>query len=210
MVNEFDRYRHEHDKGVRAKISWLLKLPKFWNSPLSKEVIRSIDPQKGENVLDIGAGMGPASVEAASRGAHVVAIDPSRFMRAILGFRRQFQKDPGLITVEAGAAEKIPLSKRSTDVVCAVNAIHHWTDLEGSIDEIARVIAPGGRVLLVDEDFTDPEHPPHETHHDHEEEMTKVDVEIIKSLFEIRGFEAKGKKVLLSGLPVKLVEANFQ
>ena len=210
MVNEFDRYRHEHDKGVRAKISWLLKLPKFWNSPLSKEVIRSIDPQKGENVLDIGAGMGPASVEAASRGAHVVAIDPSRFMRAILGFRRQFQKDPGLITVEAGAAEKIPLSKRSTDVVCAVNAIHHWTDLEGSIEEIARVIAPGGRVLLVDEDFTDPEHPQHETHHDHEEEMTEVDVEIIKSLFEIRGFEAKGKKVLLSGLPVKLVEANFQ
>ena len=210
MVNEFDRYRHERDKGVRAKISWLLKLPKFWNSPLSKEVIRSIDPQKGENVLDIGAGMGPASVEAASRGAHVVAIDPSRFMRAILGFRRQFQKDPGLITVEAGAAEKIPLSKRSTDVVCAVNAIHHWTDLEGSIEEIARVIAPGGRVLLVDEDFTDPEHPQHETHHDHEEEMTKVDVEIIKSLFEIRGFEAKGKKVLLSGLPVKLVEANFQ
>jgi len=210
LVNEFDRYRHEHDKGVRAKISWLLKLPKFWNSPLSKEVIRSIDPQKGENVLDIGAGMGPASVEAASRGAHVVAIDPSRFMRAILGFRRQFQKDPGLITVEAGAAEKIPLSKKSTDVVCAVNAIHHWTDLEGSIDEIARVIAPGGRVLLVDEDFTDPEHPQHETHHDHEEEMTKVDVEIIKSLFEIRGFEAKGKKVLLSGLPVKLVEANFQ
>ena len=210
MVNEFDRYRHEHDKGGRAKISWLLKLPKFWNSPLSKEVIRSIDPQKGENVLDIGAGMGPASVEAASRGAHVVAIDPSRFMRAILGFRRQFQKDPGLITVEAGAAEKIPLSKRSTDVVCAVNAIHHWTDLEGSIEEIARVIAPGGRVLLVDEDFTDPEHPQHETHHDHEEEMTKVDVEIIKSLFEIRGFEAKGKKVLLSGLPVKLVGANFQ
>ena len=210
MVNEFDRYRHEHDKGVRAKISWLLKLPKFWNSPLSKEVIRSIDPRKGENLLDIGAGMGPASVEAASRGAHVVAIDPSRFMRAILGFRRQFQKDPGLITVEAGAAEKIPLSKRSTDVVCAVNAIHHWTDLEGSIEEIARVIAPGGRVLLVDEDFTDPEHPQHETHHDHEEEMTKVDVEIIKSLFEIRGFEAKGKKVLLSGLPVKLVEANFQ
>ena len=210
MVNEFDRYRHEHDKGVRAKISWVLKLPKFWNSPLSKEVIRSIDPQKGENVLDIGAGMGPASVEAASRGAHVVAIDPSRFMRAILGFRRQFQKDPGLITVEAGAAEKIPLSKRSTDVVCAVNAIHHWTDLEGSIEEIARVIAPGGRVLLVDEDFTDPEHPQHETHHDHEEEITKVDVEIIKSLFEIWGFEAKGKKVLLSGLPVKLVEANFQ
>ena len=131
-------------------------------------------------------------------------------MRAILGFRRQFQKNPGLITVEAGVAEKIPLSKESTDVVCAVNAVHHWTDLEGSIKEIARVIAPRGRVLLVDEDFTAPKHPQHETHHDHEEEMTKVDVELIKGLFESWGFEAKGEKVLLSGLPVKLIEANFQ
>ena len=91
-----------------------------------------------------------------------------------------------------------------------MNAVHHWTDLEGSIKEIARVIAPRGRVLLVDEDFTDPKHPQHETHHDHEEEMTKVDVELIKGLFESWGFEAKGEKVLLSGLPVKLIEANFQ
>ena len=210
LGNEFDRYRHEHDKGVRTKISWLLKLPKFSNSPLSKEVIRIVDPQKGENVLDIGAGMGPASVEAASRGSHVVAIDPSRFMRTVLGLRRQFQKNPGLITVEAGVAERIPLPEGSTDVWCAVNAIHHWTDLEGSIEEIARVIAPRGRVLLVDEDFTDPKHPKHETHHDHEDEMTKVDVEVIKSLFEGWGFEAKGEKVSLSGVPVKLVEANSQ
>ena len=64
--------------------------------------------------------------------------------------------------------------------------------------------------MLVDEDFTDPKHPQHETHHDHEEEMTKVDVELIKGLFESWGFEAKGEKVLLSGLPVKLIEANFQ
>lgn len=210
LVNEFDEYRHEHDKGLRAKISWLLKLPKFWNSPLSKEVIRILEIQKGENVLDIGAGMGPASVEAASKGAHVVAIDPSRFMRAVLGFRRQFQKNPGLITVEAGVAERIPLPKGSTDVVCAVNAIHHWKDLEGSIEEIARVIAPRGRVLLVDEDFTDPKHPQHETHHDHEDEMTKVDVEAIKNLFEGWSFEAKGEKVLLAGVPVKLIEASSQ
>ncbi len=210
LVNEFDEYRHEHDKGLRAKISWLLKLPKFWNSPLSKEVIQILEIQKGQNVLDIGAGMGPASVEAASKGAHVVAIDPSRFMRSVLGFRRQFQKNPGLITVEAGVAERIPLPKGSTDVVCAVNAIHHWKDLEGSIEEIARVIAPRGRVLLVDEDFTDPKHPQHETHHDHEDEMTKVDVEAIKNLFEGWSFEAKGEKVLLAGVPVKLVEASSQ
>ena len=208
MGNEFDRYRHQHDKGVGAKISWLLNIPKFWNSPLSKEVIRILGPEKGENVLDIGAGMGPATVEAASRGAHVVAVDPSRFMRAVLGFRRQFQKNPGLITVEAGVAERIPLSKGSTDVVYAVNAVHHWVDLEASIEEIVRVASSQGRVLLVDEDFTNPDHPQHEKHHDHEEEMTKVDVDMIKSIFESYGVEATGEKVSLAGLPVKLIKAN--
>ena len=49
----------------------------------------------------------------------------------------------------------------------------------------------------------------HDSHHDHEEEMTKVDVEIIKGLFESWGLEAKGEKVLLLGLPVKLIKANF-
>ena len=40
-------------------------------------------------------------------------------------------------STDAGVAERIPLPKGSTDVVCAVNAIHHWTDLEGSIEEIS-------------------------------------------------------------------------
>ena len=154
--------------------------------------------------------MGPATVEAASRGAHVVAVDPSRFMRAVLGFRRQFQKNPGLITVEAGVAEKIPLSKGSTDVVYAVNAVHHWVDLEASIEEIVRVTSSQGRVLLVDEDFTNPDHPQHEKHHDHEEEMTKVDVDAIRDIFERLGLEATGEKVLLTGLPVKMIKANVR
>ena len=208
MNNKYDRYRHEHDKGILTKLYWLKQLPKFWRSPLNKEVVKLANPRQGERALDIGAGMGPAAVDAAKRGAHVVAVDPSRFMRQILGFRRQFQKDPGLITVEAGAAEKIPLASSSTDVIWAVNAVHHWVDIDSAIDEITRVIAPGGRVILVDEDFTDPSHPKHSTHHDHEEELTNVDIGAIKDSFEAKGFEAFGEKTLLAEVPVKLIRAT--
>ena len=88
-----------------------------------------------------------------------------------------------------------------------VNAIHHWTDLEAAVDELARVLAPRGRALLVDEDFTHPDHPQHETHHDHEQEMTVVDVEAIASMFRGVGLDATGERTFLAAVPVKVVRA---
>tara|TARA_B100001750_G_C15004971_1_gene349310 strand:- start:122 stop:523 length:402 start_codon:yes stop_codon:yes gene_type:complete len=128
-------------------------------------------------------------------------------MRSILGLRRQGQRNPYRITVEAGAAEDLPLAGGSTEVAFTVNAIHHWTDLEAAVSELARVLAPRGRAVLVDEDFTHPDHPQHETHHDHEQEMTLVDVEAIAGMFQGVGLAATGERTFLAGVPVKIVWA---
>ena len=150
--HRYDRHRHDHDKGIRRKFRWLVRFPKLWQSPINRAVIKLVAPVPGERALDVGAGMGPATVLAARLGASVVAVDPSRFMRAILGFRRQIQRNPSRITIEAGAAEDLPLAGGSTEVAFTVNAIHHWTDLEVAVTELARVLAPRGRAVLVDED----------------------------------------------------------
>ena len=110
-------------------------------------------PKPGERGLDVGAGMGPATVLAAKRGAHVVAVDPSGFMRAFCGFRRLLQRARRRITVESGVAEDLPVAGGSTEVLWAVNAVHHWVDHPAVWPEFARVLAPGGRLVLVDEDF---------------------------------------------------------
>ncbi len=129
-----DHHRHEHDKGLRTKLHWLLQIRKFWQSDVNREVFAMAAPAAGEHAVDVGAGMGPATVLAARRGARVTAVEPSRFMRTILSVRRPFQRARSRITVADGVAESLPVPDGSVDVLWTVNAVHHWVDLEAAFD----------------------------------------------------------------------------
>ncbi|MGI9645524.1 MAG: class I SAM-dependent methyltransferase [Ilumatobacteraceae bacterium] len=178
---------HEHDRGARAMLRYLRYAPRMWSSDINDAVVDLVAPAPGERVVDIGAGMGPGTVRAAKAGASVVAVEPTPYMRGILTARRLAQRARGLITVVDAAAEDLPVADDSIDAVWAVNTMHHWVDLERGITEIARVLRPGGRMVLVDESFDDPSHPDYERFgsvrgddHDHQFEM--VDTERIGSL----------------------------
>jgi len=152
-------HAHEHDRGARGFLRYLLLLPQMWRSDIGREVVRSVAPVSGECVVDLGAGMGAATVVAAMSGATVVAVDPMPYMRRMLALRRQWQRHRATIRIVDGAAESIPLADSSVDALWTVNTIHHWTERDRASRELARVMKPAGRVLLVDEDFDDPSHP---------------------------------------------------
>jgi SAM-dependent methyltransferase len=159
---EAHSHRHEHDRGVAAMLRYLRWAPTMWSSDVNAEVIELVAPAEGELVVDVGAGMGPATVLAARAGASVVAVEPTPFMRSILKTRRLFSRSRDKITIVDGGAEKISVDDDSVDALWAVNTMHHWVDPERAAAEIARVLRPGGRVVLVDEDFADPTHPEYE------------------------------------------------
>lgn len=158
--------RTERPRGVRSTLRSAVHMVgatrDFWTSDLNRAAIDLLHPQPGLVVLDLGAGFGPATIEAAVRvtpGGRVIAVDPSGVMRGVLRLRRLVQQARPAIDVRDGAAERLPVVAATIDAVWAVNATHHFDDLERAAAELARVLKPGGRVLLIEEDATFAEHP---------------------------------------------------
>ncbi len=199
--------------GVRdlGKLAWAAR--SFWQSPLNRWVVDTVDPQPGEQVLDIGAGIGPATVLAARRvtDGRVIALEPTRVMRAGLRLRRLSQRSRSRIDVRTGKAEALPLADGTIDAAWSVNSAHHWDDYAAAAAELARVLRPGGRVLLVDDAFDDPDHPLHGLMEKHDEQHGIVDVDALAATFIEQGFAfAEGGLHTVAGEPVRVLRATMR
>jgi SAM-dependent methyltransferase len=208
-----DRHGHDQDRGLPGFLRYMKMLPKMWRSPVSSGVVRAIAPQPSERVVDLGAGMGPATVLAAKTGASVLAVDPTPYMRRIVGVRRLGQLRRTAIQVAAGSAESIPADDRSVDALWTVNTMHHWTNLDAAVHELARVLRPGGRLLLVDEDFDAPEHPAfrhmqdrkgHRARHFADIDPVAVAADLIAAGFA----QVEGSTSFIGTRPVKMVRGT--
>jgi ubiquinone/menaquinone biosynthesis C-methylase UbiE len=108
-------------------------------------------PPPDVRILDIGCGTGVLLERVAS--AHGVGrlagLDPSAPMLAVAArrLREAGCPSPGLVQ---GASEAIPFAPGSFDLVVSSNSLHFWPDPGAGLLEIARVLGPGGRLLLLD------------------------------------------------------------
>lgn len=101
------------------------------------------------DVVDIGCGEGYLTIEAAQWARHVIAIDrsPEVLARAkALGARRRVTN----VTWKRGDMEKLPLADASVDLAILSQALHHAVDPSVAVAQAARVVRPGGRVLILD------------------------------------------------------------
>jgi SAM-dependent methyltransferase len=93
-------------------------------------------------VLDLAAGTGKLTRQLVPTGAQLVAVEP------VAGMRSKLEETvPGVVALE-GTAEKIPLGAESLDAVCCAQAFH-WFDAVRALEEIHRVLRPGGGLALI-------------------------------------------------------------
>jgi ubiquinone/menaquinone biosynthesis C-methylase UbiE len=99
-------------------------------------------------VLDLGAGTG-ANFAHYSRAAElVVAIDPELGMLAKAARRVESAGAP--VTLVAAAAERLPFGAAAFDTVVATLVFCTIGEPERAMAEVARVLAPGGRILMLE------------------------------------------------------------
>jgi ubiquinone/menaquinone biosynthesis C-methylase UbiE len=100
--------------------------------------------------LDLGCGAGHASFALARGGAkRVMAYDPSDGMLAVVR-RAAHERGHGAIETRSGAAESLPFEDGYFELVVTRFSAHHWADVSRALGECARVLAPGGRLVVID------------------------------------------------------------
>ena len=97
----------------------------------------ALEVAPGMEVLDLAAGTGKLTAAILDAGASVTAVEPLDSMRA------QLEAAFPDVRALAGTAEAIPLADRSVDAVLVGQAFH-WFDVGPALDEIVRVLRPGG------------------------------------------------------------------
>lgn len=140
----FDRIAPRYDR-VNRILS--LGLDQRWR----RRALEAIALGPGDRLIDLACGTGDLAELAASRGAEVWAVDFAREM-----LRRGQRRGIAAHWIQ-GDAERLPFADGVASCLTCGFALRNFSSLPAMLNESARVLAPGGRVALLEVDR--PNHP---------------------------------------------------
>ncbi len=122
----------------------------YVNSRTNQLVFDKLAPGPQEHVLEIGFGGAELLLRIATdlETGRIDGLDlsPEMVARAVRRTRKLgLSQKTGF---HQGSVEKLPFDDASFDCACSVHTIYFWPQLGRGLDELARVIKPGGRLLL--------------------------------------------------------------
>jgi len=133
------RAQYASEEGLEARRSIYVNA----EGPDAREVaFEAIAAGAPRRVLEVGSGPGELSARiAAELGAEVIALDISERMV-------ELARERG-VDARVGDVQSLPFPDGSFDTVVAAWMLYHVPDLERGLAEIARVLAPSGRLVAV-------------------------------------------------------------
>ncbi len=103
---------------------------------------RVVDRYGGGTLVELGAGTGKFTRQLIDLGQSVIAVEP------VVSMRTTLSDSVPEADVRLGAAEEIPMADHTADTVVASQSFH-WFRFRDALDEIHRVIRPGGHLVTV-------------------------------------------------------------
>jgi ubiquinone/menaquinone biosynthesis C-methylase UbiE len=169
-MHSFARHRHnsaseasaKETKGLIGSGGWRYDLMGWFHDTFSfrgkfrelrQKTATLAQLQPGEQVLDVGCGTGTLAIEVArrvGRAGRVAGVDPGT--QQIARARRSAARRNIPIEFQIGVIEQLPFPDRSFDVVLSTLMMHHLPAplKRQGLAEIARVLKPGGRLVIAD------------------------------------------------------------
>ena len=151
-----------HSRSVRAMFARIARVYDFMNHLLSlnrdrawrRRVASLLDEETGE-ILDLCAGTGDLALETmrAGKGRAWVAADVCPEMLAGAVGKRGAER----LSLAAADAMALPLRPRSVDAVVVGFGVRNFADVQRGVQEIERVLRPGGQLLVLDFFRDDPD-----------------------------------------------------
>ncbi len=115
--------------------------PGFWYIHSRRDLLeRLLSEQKAGKILDLGCGTG-FNYETLEKHGEVFNLDiDSRALKSC--------EEKGITNLYCADATKTPFDDSTFDVVVAIELLEHIQDDEGAVEEIRRILKPGGRLVF--------------------------------------------------------------
>jgi ubiquinone/menaquinone biosynthesis C-methylase UbiE len=133
----FDRWSGRYERDPLSR----------WIGKRQLDALEALELREGDRLLDVGCGTGAAVRAAAHVVERAVGVDLSPKMLAEA--RERAAGVPGVEFVE-GDSEDLPFGDGDFTAVLCTTSLHHYPHPEVAAREMARVLAPGGRVVIGD------------------------------------------------------------
>jgi ubiquinone/menaquinone biosynthesis C-methylase UbiE len=115
-----------------------------------KRLIKKLDLREGQNVLDIGCGTGWAVFHMADiikEEGRAYGIDLSSKMIEMAKMKSSNYTNVYFFKVPA---RRLPFEENYFDLMISTNAFHHFSEPKKVLEEVYRVLVPGGKIFIVD------------------------------------------------------------
>jgi SAM-dependent methyltransferase len=144
------RTHHRLPEGVEPfSLQWFLDIETIRHGRQGKWIAPLLEFTKhaGETLLGLGLGLGTDWLQYARHGAEVIACCPDAEQLGLVQKNFALRGLGGAFLHAAPTA--LPLESASIDVACVTNLLHEAADPPALVDEVYRVLKPGGKVLAV-------------------------------------------------------------